>query len=108
MPRTRMAALEPIGGAPKRAASSYTGPRRPTRSHSIRGRWRQTEMSVTSIRVGASRPARPSLLPLAFIAGLVGLSTAQRIAAFPVLEATLLTTAALLGLWYVALVMRSR
>jgi hypothetical protein len=66
-------------------------------------------MSVSSVGGGTGRPPPlPSLLPLAFIVGLVALSTTQRVAAFPVLETTFLATAALLALWYAALVWRSR
>jgi len=65
-------------------------------------------MRATTIGVGAGRSTLPSLLPLAFIAGLVVLATTQRIASFPVLEATFLATAALLCVWYAALVLRAR
>ena len=65
-------------------------------------------MSVTFVSVGAKRPAMATLLPAVFIVGLLGLSTGSRVAGVPGLEATFLITAALLGLWYVALLARSR
>ena len=57
---------------------------------------------------GVRQPALATLLPAVFIIGLLGLSTGSRVAGVPGLEATFLGTAALLGLWYIALLARAR
>lgn len=64
-------------------------------------------MSVAAANV-VERPTMPSLLPAAFILGLLGLSFLPRIAGIPALEISFQAAAAILGLWYVALLMRAR